>query len=88
MRRVARRLLTLCSALSLVLCVAVCVLWVRGRTRAEQLSAASAGSLWVLESNDRHLGLVRVGGWRDNFSVPWYGVAPADREWELTPLIL
>src|SRR5688500_10563560 len=29
MRRVARHLFTLCSAVSLVLCVAVCVLWVR-----------------------------------------------------------
>jgi hypothetical protein len=29
MRRVARRLFTLCSAASLVLCVAVCVLWAR-----------------------------------------------------------
>ena len=28
MRRLARRLFTLCSALSLLLCVAVCVLWV------------------------------------------------------------
>src|SRR5688500_3518894 len=29
MRRLARWLFTLCSALSLLLCVAVCVLWVR-----------------------------------------------------------
>ena len=29
MRRLARRVFTLCSAASLVLCVAVCVLWVR-----------------------------------------------------------
>ena len=34
MRRLARRLLTLCTALSLVLCVAACALW--------------AGSYWVL----------------------------------------
>ena len=35
MRRLARRLLTLCSALSLVLCAAVCVLWVRSYSRAD-----------------------------------------------------
>ena len=29
MRRLARRLFTLCSALSLLMCVAVCVLWLR-----------------------------------------------------------
>ena len=29
MRRLVRRLFTLCSAVSLVLCVAACVLWVR-----------------------------------------------------------
>jgi hypothetical protein len=29
MRRLARHLFTLCSAVSLLLCVAVCVLWVR-----------------------------------------------------------
>ena len=33
MRRLARRLFTLCSALSLLLCVAVCVLWVRSYSR-------------------------------------------------------
>ena len=34
MRRLARRLFTLCSAVSLLLCVAVCVLWVRSRGHA------------------------------------------------------
>jgi hypothetical protein len=29
MRRLARHLFTLCSAVSLLLCVAACVLWVR-----------------------------------------------------------
>ena len=33
-----RRLLTLCSALSLLLCVAVCVLWVRSYGRADRVS--------------------------------------------------
>jgi hypothetical protein len=34
-RRVFRHLFTLCSALSLLLCVAVCVLWVRSYFRAD-----------------------------------------------------
>jgi hypothetical protein len=38
MRRLARRLITLCSAASLLLCVAVCVLWVRSLGHFEQVS--------------------------------------------------
>jgi hypothetical protein len=37
MRRVVRRLFMLCSALSLLLCVAVCVLWVRSYWCADRL---------------------------------------------------
>jgi hypothetical protein len=45
MRR--RRLFTLCSALSLLMCVAVCVLWVRGYGLADQLVWQRAdGALW------------------------------------------
>jgi hypothetical protein len=36
-RRLARHLFTLCSALSLLLCVAVCVLWVRSYVATEWL---------------------------------------------------
>jgi len=35
MRRLARSLFTLCAAVSLVLCVAACVLWVRSGVRGE-----------------------------------------------------
>jgi hypothetical protein len=38
MRRLLRHLFTLCAALSLLLCVAVCVLWVRSRDRIETVS--------------------------------------------------
>jgi hypothetical protein len=38
MRRLARRLFTLCSAASLVLCVAVCVLWMRSYWRRDVVS--------------------------------------------------
>ena len=43
MRRLARRLFTLCSTVSLLLCVAVCVLWVRSHRVRDELA-------WV----DRH----------------------------------
>jgi hypothetical protein len=39
MRRVARHVFTILSALSLLLCVATCVLWVRSYWRCDQLSA-------------------------------------------------
>ena len=35
MKRFARLLLTLCAAISVLLCVAVCVAWVRGRSSAD-----------------------------------------------------
>jgi hypothetical protein len=37
MKRLARHLFTLCSAASLLLCVAVCVLWVRGYWRIDEV---------------------------------------------------
>jgi hypothetical protein len=37
MRRLARHLFTLCSAMSLLLCVAACVLWVRSYWRADEV---------------------------------------------------
>ena len=48
MRRLARRLFTVCSALSLVLCLAACVLWVRSYGAADSLGAGgrhTAGGL-------------------------------------------
>src|SRR5688500_11418988 len=41
MRRLARSLFTLCSAASMLLCVAVCVLWVRG-DRGDELTWSAA----------------------------------------------
>jgi hypothetical protein len=45
MRRLARHLFTLCSAVSLLLCVAACVLWVRGRWVADDYT-------WVRDRGD------------------------------------
>jgi hypothetical protein len=43
MRRLARHLFTLCSALSLFLCIAACVLWVRSYRIMEQINWRNAG---------------------------------------------
>src|SRR3954452_17106346 len=48
LRRVLRHLFTLCAVASLVLCVAVCVLWV---------GSLSADDLWVLESRRSYASL-------------------------------
>src|SRR5687768_10735645 len=58
MRRLARHLFTLCSAVSLVLCVAVCVLWVRSHFRADWLIWAEMKLM--LDSNGRSPDHVRL----------------------------
>src|SRR5688572_13262158 len=52
MRRLACRLFTLCSAVSLLLCVAVCALWARSATRSDTLHA-HVGSQTDLTANSR-----------------------------------
>ena len=44
MRRLARRVFRFCSAVSFVLFVAACVLWVRGENAREQLEFSAEGS--------------------------------------------
>src|SRR5687768_2785066 len=50
MRRLARRLFTLCSAVSLLLCVAVCVLWVRSARFGDRahIVVPAGGRYWCL----------------------------------------
>ena len=43
MRRLARRLFTLCSAVSLLLCVAACVLWVRSYRATDSVMLVGLG---------------------------------------------
>jgi len=43
MRRLVRHCFTLCSALSLLLCIAICVLWVRSYRISEQVNWRNAG---------------------------------------------
>jgi hypothetical protein len=50
MRRLARHLLTLCSALSLMLCVAVCVMWVRSYEGQHRVSHVVRGRGYALTS--------------------------------------
>jgi hypothetical protein len=47
MRRLARRLFALCSAASLLLSVAVCVLWVRSYHELESLASESADCIFA-----------------------------------------
>jgi hypothetical protein len=59
MRRPARRLFTLCSAASLLLCVAVCVLWVRCYLTPDSLGI-SGSRYYGLKSTD---GLLTVASY-------------------------
>ena len=55
MRRLARRLFTLCSFASLLLCVAVCVLWARSYFGEDALWAVGPGRNWELSSGGGEL---------------------------------
>jgi hypothetical protein len=43
MRRLARHLFTLCAALSMLLCIAICFLWARSYRMSEQINWRNAG---------------------------------------------
>jgi hypothetical protein len=49
MRRLARHLFTLCSAASLLLCVAVCALWVRSYWVGESLGRLHERGQWRVD---------------------------------------
>jgi hypothetical protein len=59
MKRLARHFLTLCSAVSLLLCVAVCVLWVRSYRVGD-------GAVWKPSADDDayYSTYVALGRWR------------------------
>ena len=61
MRRLARRLFTLCSALSLLLCVGVCVLWVRSYRTQDVLYAGPPERQFCAYAAG---GLLDVSTWR------------------------
>ena len=61
MSRLARHLFTLCSAVSVLLCVAVCVLWVRSQFAPATVSWNASGRNVFAAVNDGYI-LVGVGG--------------------------
>jgi hypothetical protein len=84
MRRLVRHLFTLCSAIALVLCVAVCVLWVRSyhymdafggswldddrRTQVKQAVVSSTGSIALRRLDTTFVAAARR--WTDEESPP------------------
>ena len=83
MRRPARHLFTLCSAASLLLCVAVCVLWVRSYRPGDAISYDRRGR-W--SAHDR-VGLTLAGGHVIiGATENWTGVPEGLRRRDLSPL--
>jgi hypothetical protein len=73
-----RRLLNLLTALSLLLCVAVCVLWVRSDSTSDGvLGTSSDGELWWVICRRGRVGVLRIGPWPYAVPVRWKSV-PAD----------
>src|SRR5947208_3316338 len=63
MRRLLRWSVPLAAAVSAVLCVGICVLWVRGRrTHDVWYGTTAGGTLWEVGSGER-LWLATAGGW-------------------------
>jgi hypothetical protein len=74
-RRLARRLVTLCSAASLLLCVAVCVMWVRSYATTDSMVSGDGRRL-VMSVSGR---VVLVSSSPDIS----YGGAPAAEGWSV-----
>ena len=67
MRRLARRLFTLCSAASLVLCVTVCVLWARSYGDADEFDITPPPEQRVAYTSRGRITVATVdGGWNLN----------------------
>jgi hypothetical protein len=72
-----RRLLNLLTLLSLLLCVAVCVLWVRSYFRRDEVSAARAGgTLWRAFSGRGRLQVLASGPWPLRQPLRWRTATP------------
>jgi hypothetical protein len=64
MSRMLRRLFTLVSALSLVLCVATSVLWIRSGSSSDAFYfGTGGGTVWTLWSGRDWINLARYRGW-------------------------
>jgi hypothetical protein len=56
MRRFARHLFTLCSAISLLVCAAVCALWVRSYRQTDSLSWVTAAGFGAIDTANGYFG--------------------------------
>jgi hypothetical protein len=74
MRRLARYLLTLCSALSLLLCAAACVLWVRSYWLADLVTSRRLDGGWSVQSARGRVTLGVERSDRSGWPAEWYGV--------------
>jgi hypothetical protein len=69
-----RRLLNLLTALSLLLFVAVCVLWVRGNDGPRAVEVVTArGGYWQFYTEQLTVGVLRVSGWPETPGVRFSG---------------
>ena len=66
-----RRLLNFLTALSLLLCVAACVLWVRSRPGEDVWLARRGGQMWWLASADGSFTLTMASGWPEAVFPQW-----------------
>jgi hypothetical protein len=82
-RRLARRLFTLCWALSLMLCIFSTTMWARGRVVRDTVTWTRAGgSLTAVQSTGKRLQVCVVQGWHEHRPVTWARVPPLHRAHE------
>jgi hypothetical protein len=81
MRRLTRYLFTFCSAVSLLLCVAVCVLWVRSYSYCDYWQASEEGKCRIryLVSDSGQIGHYEYS-WDSGIPVP--GLPLKDERWD------
>jgi hypothetical protein len=75
LRRLPRVLLNVLTALSLLLCVALCVLWARSNTYSDRWTVAAAGGrLWSVGSVHDYIHLETVDGWPVDVPLYWQAI--------------
>jgi hypothetical protein len=80
-----RRLFTILSALSLLLCVATCVLWVRSKSRLDGVQRATEGIYREVFSHDGAVWLGRAGPIHHRFSSGWSALAIGEDDTDHLP---
>ena len=92
MRRALRHLFTILSALSLLLCVAMCALWVRSTMTSDYLARAAGGRCVTVDISSDSLYITQFTGWPIDEPLCWrHGAEPlgATLHWEqnLSPYV-